>query len=100
MLETILQTQIPPNIGQVSDALAGHWEILVGGIILIIIAIILFLRIKKIIINSVLGVIAWAILVFVLKIQLQLIPTLVISVIFGLAGIGVILVLKSLGVSI
>jgi hypothetical protein len=78
----------------------GNWQFLVAGIILIIIAIIILMQIKKVFVNSVLGLIAWAILVFGLNIELQLIPSLIVSAIFGLAGIGVILILKFLGVPI
>ncbi len=84
--------------------LVGDWKILIVGIILIIVAVLIIYYIQKIIakiiINSVLGLIAWAILFFVLKIELQLIPSLVVSVIFGLAGIGAILILKFLGIPI
>lgn len=85
--------------GLVAD-LAGNWFVIGGGIILIIAAILIFMFLKKIIVNSVLGIVAWAILVFVFKIEMGLITTLVISAIFGLAGVGVILVLKFLGIPI
>ncbi len=65
-----------------------------SGIVLIIAAIVIIAVMKKIIINSILGVVAWAIVIFVLKIQLPFIPSLVISVIFGLAGVGSLILLK------
>lgn len=91
---------IVPGIDAAAQTLAGNWQILVIGIVLIIVAVAIFTFIKKIIVNSVLGVVAWAILVFVFKVELQFVPTFVISVIFGLAGIGVILVLKFLNIAI
>ncbi len=100
MKEIILAADLTNTAAETGNLLAGNWQLLVAGIILIIIAAIIIMSIKRIIVNSVLGVICWIILFFVLKIELQLIPTLVISVIFGLAGIGVILVLKFLGIPI
>lgn len=73
-------------------------KILIAGIILIVVAVIFILFIKKIIINSVLGVIAWIILQYVFKVGLPFIPSLVVSIIFGLAGIGVMLVLRFMGI--
>ena len=78
----------------ITQQLAGNWQILVIGFILIISTVLILIHLKKIIVNSALGLIAWAVMVFVLKIELQLIPTIVISAIFGLAGVGVILILK------
>ena len=103
---TFLQANLPDIANNAAAAatsayqLAGDWKILIVGIILIIVAILIIYYIKKIIVNSILGLIAWAILFFVLKIELQLIPSLVVSAIFGLAGIGVILILKFLGIPI
>ena len=95
-----LQEEIAPNIEEITQTLVGNWPILVMGVLLIIAAVIILMFLKKIIINSVLGIIAWAILVFFFQVELQFIPTLIISAIFGLAGVGVILLLKFLGVSI
>gem|GEM_PF-1743687 len=77
--------------------LAGKPEILVIGIALVIIAIVMIFFIKKIIINSILGLIAWAVLNYYFKIQLPFIPSLAVSLIFGLAGVGAMLVLKFFG---
>jgi len=72
--------------------------VLGSGITLIIIAILILFFLKKIIVNSILGIICWAILTFLLHIELPFIPSLVVSIIFGLAGIGVMLLLKFFGV--
>ncbi|MFH1234184.1 MAG: hypothetical protein V1493_01065 [Candidatus Diapherotrites archaeon] len=79
-------------------SLAGNPAVLIAGISFVIITILLILMLKKIIINSILGVIAWIILTFALHIEMPFIPSLVLSIVFGLAGIGSILVLKFLGV--
>ena len=76
---------------------AGDPTILLGGIGLVIAAVLIFLFLKKIVINSILGVIGWAILNFAFGANLPLIPSLAVSVIFGLAGIGVMLVLRFFG---
>ncbi len=77
---------------------AGEPLILAGAIILVIIAIVLVLVLKKIIVNSLLGIIAWAIIKFVFGISLPFWASLIVSAIFGLAGIGAMLLLRFLGV--
>lgn len=76
---------------------AGEPLILAGAIILVIIAIVLVLVLKKIIINSLLGLVAWAIIKFVFGISLPFWASLIVSAIFGLAGIGAMLLLRFLG---
>ncbi len=107
-----LQTQVPENVlnglgtGAVSAAegagnaalnLAGNPAILIGGIILIAGALVIFFFLKKIIVNSLLGVGAWVVLTYVFHVELPFIPSLAVSVIFGLAGIGAMLVLRFFG---
>ena len=86
--------------GQAVNFLAGNWPVLAVGIGLIIATVVIIAHLKQVIVNSVLGVIAWAVLVFVFNVQLPLIPSLVVSAIFGLAGIGIILILKFMNVPI
>ena len=74
------------------------WILIAIGIAFIIIAILIFFWLKKILINSIAGIIISLILIFGLKMTLPLIPTLIISAIFGPAGIGVMLLLKLFGV--
>ena len=71
--------------------------ILGAGIGLIIVAIILILLIKQIIINSILGIIALAVVYFVFHIELPWLAAIVVSIVFGLAGIGAMLLLKFFG---
>lgn len=75
----------------------GNPLIFVGGIVLILIAILVFVTLKKIIINSVLGMVGWIIVVMLLQIDLPFIPSLIISAIFGLAGLGTLLLLRFFG---
>lgn len=77
---------------------AGDWRVLLFGILLIIGAVLVIMFIKKVVINSVLGLIAWGILYFVIKVELPFVASLAVSAIFGLAGIGVLLLLKFLGI--
>ena len=72
-------------------------EFLIIGIILIIATIVIIFFLKKIIINSILGLIVWALAVFVFKVSLPLIPSLAVGIIFGPAGIGVMMALKVFG---
>lgn len=74
------------------------WILIAIGIAFIIAAVLILLFLKKILINSIAGLVISCILIFVLKMQLPLIPTLIISAIFGPAGIGVMLILKLFGV--
>jgi len=68
------------------------------GIGLIIVSILILVFMKKIILNSILGLAAWVVINFILHIELPLLPSIVVSIVFGLAGIGVLLVLKFIGV--
>jgi small-conductance mechanosensitive channel len=85
------------NVGTAALQLVGNPAILIGGILLVVGAIIIFFLLKKIIINSILGIAAWVLLTYVFHVELPLIPSLAISVIFGLAGIGAMLVLRFFG---
>ena len=85
--------------GQAVQTVAANPGILVTGIILIAAAIIILYFIKKIIVNSILGFVAWILFMVFVGIDPGLIiPSLAVSVIFGLAGVGVLLVLKFFGV--
>jgi hypothetical protein len=85
--------------GEALGAIASNPSLLVGGIVLIIGAILIFFFIKKIIVNTVLGFVAWILFMTFVGVDPGLtIPSLAVSVIFGLAGVGVLLVLKFFGV--
>ena len=75
----------------------GDPTILIIGIVLIIATVAVFFFIKKIIVNSILGAICWGVANFIFGIELPMLPSLVVSIIFGPAGVGVLLVLRFLG---
>ena len=70
------------------------------GVGLIIVTVLLFLFLKKIILNSIIGLILFLILKFGFGVSLPLIPAFVLSVLFGPAGIGAVIVLKFFNVPI
>ncbi len=86
------------NVGASALNLVGNPTILVGGIVLVIAAVLIFLFLKRIIVNSILGIAAWLLLTYVFQVELPFWPSLAISIIFGLAGIGAMLVLKFFGI--
>jgi hypothetical protein len=67
------------------------------GIVLIIATVVVLLLMKKIIINTVLGLVLWGVVTFVFNANLPFFPSLVIAAIFGPAGIGAMLLLKLFG---
>jgi hypothetical protein len=78
-------------------AFAQNPNVLAAGIALIIISAIVFFLLKKVIEHAIIGAIAWALTIFVFHISLPLIPSLVIAIIFGPAGIGAMLLLRFFG---
>ncbi len=81
----------------------GGISILILGVVLILATIVLLALLKRIIVNSILGIIAWLIVsyifpIFGLKLSIPFWPSLIVSIIFGLAGIGSMLVLAFLGI--
>ena len=101
----ILQVNVQNGVNTVgtqaveaAKTFAGNPGLLAGGIVLIIAGILVIIFLKRIIVNSVLGAIAWAIVNYVFQINLPFYPSLIVSVAFGLPGIGVMLLLRFLGV--
>jgi len=78
--------------------MVGKPEVLMIGLVLIIVTAVLLFFLKKIIINSILGLIAWSILKYYFHTELPFIASLVVSMIFGLAGVGTLLILKFFGI--
>ncbi len=87
------------SAGAALQTLTGNWWALVLGVILIAATVLIVGYLKNLLANSLIGLVAWAVLHFLLHIQLPLVPSLVVSAIFGLAGIGALLVLRFLGVN-
>jgi len=85
------------QVGETALQLVGNPAVLIGGLVLVVAAIVIFFFIKKILVNSALGIIAWLLLTFVFQVELPFVPSLAVSIIFGLAGIGAMLVLKFFG---
>ncbi len=81
-----------------SMAMTMNPSVLIAGIVLIAVSIIIFFILKKLIEHAILGAISWAIAIFVFNIQLPFIPSLVISIVMGPAGLGAMLLLKFMGV--
>ena len=73
-------------------------EYIIPAIVLIAISIFVFFFLKKIIVNSILGAIIWAGATFLLGMIPFSIPYFVVSIIFGPAGVGVIIFLRVIGV--
>jgi len=91
--ETVAETATEEAAQFLSDP-----TLLAVGIVLIIAAVLVIFFLKRIIINSILGLIAWGLLYYVLGIKLPFAASLAVSIIFGLAGIGVMLVLAFFGI--
>lgn len=89
-----------PATGQVLEFVQGNLGMLAAAIVLIVIAVLVIVFLKQIIVNSVLGLIAWALLYYVLGVKLNFWLSLIVSLVFGLAGIGVLLILKFFGVAV
>jgi len=72
---------------------------LLAGIVLIIITIIVFGLFKNILLNSIIGAFGFLVCYFVFGIKLPLLPTIVVSSAFGLAGLGAMLILRFFGIA-
>lgn len=95
-----LGTNTINNVSQEAvNSLVGNPAVLATGIMLIIAAVLILWFLKKIVVHAVVGLIGWAIALFVFKIQLPFLLSLIVSIIFGLGGLGVLLLLKFLGIS-
>lgn len=80
----------------------GNLSFLILGIILIVITVLILLFLKHVIANSIVGVIAWIIITyglpfFGINLQLPFLPSLAVSAVFGLAGIGAMIILAFMG---
>ena len=100
----ILQVGLENGVGtagnmaaEAAKTFAGNPSILAGGIILIIAGILVIMFLKRIIVNSILGAILWAIVNYFFLVNLPFYPSLIISIVFGLPGIGVMLLLRFMG---
>ncbi len=89
--------QVTQEAGTAAINFFGNPIVLVTAVILIILTIVMVLHLKKIVENSILGGLLWAVSVFFFQVSLPPIPSFVIAIIFGPAGIGAMLILKFFG---
>ena len=87
---------------QAESILQGNLGVLTGGIGLILVAVFVFGVLKKFIENSILGLIVlslvWAFFpVIFVKLWIVIVPTLVLTILFGPAGIGAMLLAAWMG---
>ncbi|HID09182.1 TPA: hypothetical protein EYP13_03055 [Candidatus Micrarchaeota archaeon] len=80
----------------VQEAVQADPVLLLAGVGLVALAVFVVFFLKRVIVNSILGLVAFAVL-WVLGIRLPFIVTLVVSVVFGLAGVGTMLILYFFG---
>ena len=83
----------------------GNLQYLVLGVIFIVVALVILNYVKNLIVNSILGFLGWLFINYGLPaigvhISLPFFLSLVVSAIFGLAGIGVMIMLAFFGVQL
>ena len=81
-----------------ATGLINNPKVLIFGIIFIILAVIILFFLKNILLNSIVGVVGFLVCNFILGIKLPIWATIVVSAIFGVAGLGSMLILKFFGV--
>ena len=91
------------EVGTGISQLISTWPLLVGGLALIALAVVLWMFFKKIIVNSVLGLIMLIFIYFAFPeifahIWPIIVPAIIVTAIFGVGGIGTILFLIWIGV--
>ncbi|MEK6902310.1 MAG: hypothetical protein AABX02_01835 [archaeon] len=82
----------------VANTIAGNVSWLALGIGLFVLAAIVIFFLKNILVNAILGVVGWAILTYVFQVHLPFLPSLIVSAIFGLAGLGAVVLLAFFGI--
>ncbi|MCX6801308.1 MAG: hypothetical protein NTZ73_03915 [Candidatus Diapherotrites archaeon] len=89
---------ITPGATPMGSPFADPLILLGAGIVLIIATILVLLFMKKIIVNTILGLILWSVVNFIFNANLPWLPSLVVAAIFGPAGVGVMLLLRFFGI--
>ena len=82
----------------VQNAISGNISWLLVGIAFFVIAAMLFFYLKNLVVNTILGILGWGVLTYVFHLQLPFWASLVVSAVFGLAGLGAIVILAFLGI--
>ena len=98
MLNLIENLDFNAPVQEAAKAVALPTEYIIPAIILIIVTIFIFFFLKKIIVNSILGIIVLLGANFIFQLNLPWIPSIVVSIIFGPAGVGVMIILRIFGV--
>ncbi len=83
----------------IANSVSGDWSWLIVGIVLVVGAFLVFMMLKNIVVNTILGLIGWGIATYLFHLQLPFWASLVVSAIFGLAGLGAMIVLAFLGIA-
>lgn len=76
----------------------GDLGTLLLGALLVIVALVVIFVLKRILENAIIGTLGFLILKFVLGVNVPFIPGLIISLLFGLGGLGVLLILHFFGI--
>jgi len=90
----ILITETPPII----DKITNNPKVLVFGILLIILTIVILFILKNVIVNSIVGVLGLLVCNGLLGFKLPYLITLIVTAIFGVAGLGVMVIFKYFGI--
>ena len=80
-----------------ANLIQGNWLWMGAGVGLIAATILLIYFVKHIIGNIVGGLIAWAIVSYAFGISLPFAATLIVTILFGMGGVGVMIILTVLG---
>ncbi len=91
----MIELNVPSAAGEVVQAVP--WDLIIFGVVLVVVGIILLFLLKRVIENIVLGLIGWAVVQFVFGISLPPLQTFIAIVLFGLAGLGTMVVITLLG---
>ena len=90
-------TQTADNAAANALLLVNDPVVLLAGLGLIVLTVLLILFLKRVIVNSILGGILWVLSTYVFHIELPFFASLLVSILFGPAGLGALMVLGFLG---
>ena len=68
------------------------------GALFVIVALLVVFVVKRVLENLIIGVLGFLVIKFVLGVDIPLIPGLIVSLLFGLGGLGVLLILHFFGI--